>query len=364
MLILLLAAASAAPDIARPSEIRTFGDWVVGCDNRLDCRAIGQIPRDAADHLMLVIERAAEPAATASIRYPFGAFERCTTIHLFVDGQRLPGSLATECPHRMAVPLPPAPPRIQRPNPDARLEDPNLPWIAKGSLLEYRRPDGSVAGRVSLRGSAAALRYMDGRQRRAGTVTAIVARGAAAVETIPPPPALPTVAEVRPGRHEPAPVLGDRHAARLRKKEGCDPDVGPADFPSRAYRLDDRFSLHLLRCWQGPHNGSSLVLISRRGDGRDARPASFDYNASVGERSGPEVPPENAHWDEEKGRLVSHFRGECGRTEKWAWDGRMFRLIEQRAMVAEGPLSPNCGGDWITTWRAEVVGAAERRPRR
>lgn len=362
MLTLLLAAA-AAPDTARPSEIRTFGDWVVGCDNRLDCRAIGQIPRDASDHLMLVIERAAEPAATASIRYPFGAFEPCTTFHLFVDGQRL-GSFGSECPNRAGVPVPPAPLRTLRPNPDARLEDPNLPLIAKGSLLEYRRRDGSVAGRLSLRGAAAALRYMDERQRRAGTTTAIVARGTAAADTIPPPPALPTVAEIRSGRRGPVPVLGDRHAARLRRKEGCDPAVGPADFPSRAYRLDHRFSLTLLRCWQGPHDGSSLVLISRKGDARDARPASFDYNASVGERSGPGVPPENAEWDEGKGRLVSHFRGECGHTEEWAWDGRMFRLIEQRAMVAEGPLSPNCQGDWITTWRAEVVGAADKAPSR
>ncbi len=361
MLTLLLAAASAAPDIARPSESRTFGDWVVGCDNRLDCRAIGRIPRDAADHLMLVIERAAEPSATASIRYPFGAFEPCATFYLFVDGKRLPGGFASECPNT-AAPAPPAPPPMRRPNPDAGLEDPNFPAIAQGNVLEYRRPDGSVAGRVSVRGAAAALRYMDERQRRAGTTTAIVARGAAAAATIPLPPALPIVTERRPGAGGPVPMLSDRHATRLRKKQGCDPQIGPADFPARAYRLDDRSSLILLRCWQGPHNGSSLVLISRKADARDARPASFDYNASVGERSGRDVPPENADWDEEKGRLVSHFRGECGHTEEWAWDGRMFRLIEQKAMLAEGPLSPNCRGDWITTWRAEVVAAAGHAP--
>jgi hypothetical protein len=353
MLGLILAAASAST-MADPSDIRTFGDWAVGCDNRLDCRAIGRIPRGATDHLMLVIERAAEPAATATVRYPFDAFEPCTTFGVFVDGERQPGSFVSQCPHPRGTPAPPPWP-TPRPNPGARGVDPNLPAIANGSILEYRRRDGSVAGRVSLRGTAAALRYMDERQRRVSTVTALVARGSASAATIPPPPPLPVVAEVGPSRPGPGAALSDRDAARLRRREGCDARLEPADYPSESYRLDDRSSVILLRCWQGPHNGDSLVLIAHRRDARDARPAAFDYNGSVSERSGPTVPPENGHWDEEKGRLVSHFRAECGRAEEWAWDGHMFRLIEQRAMVAEAPLSSNCVGDWITTWKAQVI---------
>ena len=156
----------------------------------------------------------------------------------------------------------------------------------------------------------------------------------------------------------PATRLDERHAARLRRSHGCSPEVGPADHPSKSYRLDNRTSLILLRCWQGANNGASLVLIARRRDARDARPARFDYLATAGERSGPTVPPENARWDSGKGRLVSHFRSECGRMEEWAWDGGMFRLIEQRTMSAWA-LSPNCRADWITVWRAQVVDAAQ-----
>jgi hypothetical protein len=353
MLTLALAAASASA-MAQPGDIRTFGDWVVGCDNRLDCRAIGRMPRGATDHLMLVVERAAEPDATASILHPFDASEACTTIRIFIDGERAPGGFGSPCPHPPGTPPSPSRP-APRPDPRAWAADPNLPAIARGSLLEYRRPDGSVAGRVSLRGAAAALRYMDERQRRVGTVTAIVARGTAPAATIPLPPDLPAVAEVRPSRPGPGAALSAGHAARLRRREGCDPRLDPMDYPAQSYRLDDRSSLILLRCWQGPHEGSSLVLISRRQDARDSGPAAFDYNGSLSERSGRAVPPENAHWDEDKGRLVSHVRAECGRAEDWAWDGRMFRLIEQRAMVAEEPLSPNCRGDWITTWKARLA---------
>jgi hypothetical protein len=362
MLTLALAAASASA-MAQPGDIRTFGDWVVGCDNRLDCRAIGRSPRRTADHVMLVIERAADPEATATIRFPFDAFEPCTTFNIFVDGERQPTSFGSICPHPPGTPSPPPGPTT-RPSPRSRMNDPNLPAIARGSVLEYRRRDGSVAGRGSLRGAAAALRYMDERQHRAGTVTAIVARGTAAAATIQPPPVLPQIAEVRPSRPGPGAALGDRDAARLRRREGCDRGLDPIDYPAQSYRLDDRSSLILLRCWQGPHNGGSLVLISSRGDARDARPAAFDYNGSVSERSGATVPPENGHWDEAKGRLVSHFRAECGRAEEWAWDGRMFRLIEQRAMAAEEPISPNCQGDWITTWKAEVAPQGARRPPR
>ena len=357
---LLSAAAAAAIPAARPGELHRFQDWVVGCDNGLACRAIGHIPRGAGGHLTLVIERAPDALATAIVHYPFQAFEPCTTFDIFIDGERQPSSFISQCPHPPGTPAPPRAPPSRRPSPDTRLEDPLLPGIVRGSALEYRRRDGSVAGRVSLRGAAAALRYMDERQLRAGTTTAIVDRGTAAAGTMPPPPALPVIAEVRPGRPGRGPALSDRDAARLRRSEGCDPNVGAIDYPSESYRLDDRTSVVLLRCWQGPHNGGSLVLISRRADTRDARPASFDFNGSVGERSGPTVPPENAEWDEAKGRLVSHFRSECGRIEEWAWDGRMFRLIEQRAMNAEAPLSPNCRGEWITIWSAEIAGAADR----
>src|SRR3712207_5696064 len=58
-LLLLLAAqpapAPAAVDVAMPSEIHNFFDWVVTCDNGLRCEAVSLVPEEQPE---------AEPAAT------------------------------------------------------------------------------------------------------------------------------------------------------------------------------------------------------------------------------------------------------------------------------------------------------------
>ena len=46
LLALLTAAAAAAATTPQPSEVRTFQDWTVACDNGLGCEAIALLPPD------------------------------------------------------------------------------------------------------------------------------------------------------------------------------------------------------------------------------------------------------------------------------------------------------------------------------
>lgn len=328
--------AAAAP---QPGELRTFRDWIVGCDNGLACRATSLVPEGeelGEDGAMLSLSRG--PGAGAPPIISVGTED--VSAALLADGKRLPVRLESGSDGLVVRPADiPA----------------MLATLRSARRLEIRSNGGKERGAVSLAGVSAALLHMDERQRRAGTVTALVRPGRRGPGTVPPPPNLPRVVEVRPtaGAAPPARIAAARIAA-LQTAADCDPDLPLDDGGVEAHRLDDRTTLTLVPCWMGAYNATSLVLVSWRPDGGDARPASFDYNASAGERSGADVPPDGAYWDEEKGRLASFFKGrglgDCGSGQQWAWDGTMFRLIHAEAMG-------ECRGsiDYITTWRAEAV---------
>ena len=58
-ILLALAAAATAP---QPGELKTFRDWIVGCDNGRACQAVALVPEseDGENYLMLVVERGPE----------------------------------------------------------------------------------------------------------------------------------------------------------------------------------------------------------------------------------------------------------------------------------------------------------------
>jgi hypothetical protein len=224
--------------------------------------------------------------------------------------------------------------------------------------LEIKDSSAKVVARYSLRGAAAALRYMDAQQRRSGTVTALAALGTAPASSVPPAPPLPVVREVRPRRPGKGPPLSSRFAGPWLTKHQCSRRDYPAPEPS--YRLDDGHFLFFVDCHFGAHDSWPLVLTARSADGRDARAARFDFDSSINDAPGASEAPVNAGWDSDLGRLTSSLSGECGFIEEWAWDGGRFRLVGHVEMVSGtiDRFSANCGSDlqfWIPTWRARVV---------
>jgi hypothetical protein len=117
---------------------------------------------------MLVIERGPQAQAKAELRWtgPDGPQKRTT---LKVDGKsvaQVAGSVIEISPALAAA-------------------------LATGGRAQVTTVPGGKVGEASLGGLAAAMRYIDDKQKRVGTDTALVAKGAGRVVPVPPP--LPVV---------------------------------------------------------------------------------------------------------------------------------------------------------------------------
>jgi len=339
MILPLLLAAAAAGAAPQPSALKLFKDWAVGCDNVRACQAVALL-HDAADDngLTMSVARGAQPDAPVRIVVgpELGASDAKTgVVALAVDGKRLPSRL-TEVDGGALV--------------DAGGTAALLAALRTGTKLEALDADGKSLGAISLAGASAALLYMDDRQQRVGTVTALARPGLKPASAVPPPPPAPELAvppaSARPARKMPLPV-----AAAFRKKacDSGDKDDGSA---AETYRLDAAHSLAIVpdHCDSGAYNAASLLYVA--GDGGGWLPAAFDTDKPGAERDGPVQ--YNVDWNA-KDRLLEMYMkgrglGDCGTRQSYAWDGARFRLTFQAQM-------DECRGsiDWIPTWRAKVV---------
>lgn len=331
-MIAFLLAALAAP---HPSELRTFQDWTVGCDNGAACHAVALMPEDWPDDgLTMSVRRGPEAGAQPALAFEIGADSNAATVS--ADGKRLAVRLiGAEGQTRVA------------PADTAAM----IAALRSADRVELQSADGKPLGRVSLRGASAALLYMDEKQRRTGTATALVRPGSKPHPG--PPPPLPVV-EARPLSSARPLTLSPAAITALRRKHGC--EIGEVGGPDEAesFALGPAESLLLLACGSGAYNVSYVPFILRGGRGAPrAELAPFDVQEGWwGEEGKPMLI--NAGWDREKGLLGSFSKGrglgDCGSMAEYAWDGKAFRLVEQADMG-------ECRGsvDYITTWRAKVV---------
>lgn len=321
-LLLALAAATAAP---QPAPLKLFQDWTVGCDNGRACQAVALLPEGDWDATTLVVTRGAEPNAAPSFAIvpPEGA----TVAFAEAGATRL--ALAPD---------------------DAGLapRDPAafLGVLRGAAALRLLDAAGKPVSRVSLKGASAALLYIDDVQKRVGTATALVRRGARPAAAVPAPPPLPLIR--RPAASALPPPRLDRAALiKAHADTGCDRVARPEDV--MIARLDAANTLVLVPDWcgSGAYNFSSVALIAdNRGRVRAARfetpPGFQDDNVVV-----------NADWAEDTRLLAGYAKGrgigDCGAAQRYAWDGTRFRLVELSTMG-------ECRGslDWITIWRAAV----------
>jgi len=328
LLPLVLLAAVAAPQ-PRPGPLRTFGDWTAGCDNTGVCTMASLGPEGAAfPPVTLSLTRQPGPDGGWALAFETpGDAPPAAPAAVTIDGRRfaladLSGAAAGAVAREMA----------------------NGRTLAVLALRDRR-----LAG-VSLTGAAAALRWIDAQQGRAGTVTATVATGPRDAATVP--------------RRRPAPVIRalvangaaatatPRQLAAMRGAAGCNlpaaAGLGPA-----FHALGRGATLVLLPCSTGAYNLSSALFVLRAGRVERARvdaPTGFDATPATGtDRLASVV---NGRW--QGGELTSFARGrglgDCGVIQTLVWDGTALRLAEQSAMG-------ECRGNpyFITTWRARVV---------
>jgi hypothetical protein len=331
-LALLLAAATATP---QPADLKTFQDWIVGCDNGAACHAVALMPEDwPEDGLTMSVRRGPEAGAQPVLAFEIGADSNAAFVS--ADGKRQAVRLVGSEGQTKVAPADTAA---------------MIGVLRSADRVELQAADGKPLGTVSLKGASAALLYMDERQHRTGTATALVRPGTK--PAAPPPPPLPVVT-ARPVTSAKPLALTPAELAALRRKQGCTLDEvgGPEEAETAA--MTSAETLLLLACGSGAYNVSYVPFVLRRGRGGvEARPAAFDLDEPWWKDQGNPVLI-NAGWDSERGLLTSYSKGrglgDCGTTSEYAWDGSRFRLVEQAEMR-------ECRGsvDYITTWRARVV---------
>ncbi len=330
MLTLALLLLAADPTVGAS---QTYGDWAVACDNLRFCEmtsligAEGDWPEDGP--LGASISRAPGPQ---------GGFE------MAVDSAKATGSIALEIDGKQIAQGVPNGGAVRfRGVAAARI----VAALAEGSALTLVNAKGTIA-RVSLKGSSAALRFIDAGQGRAGTVTAAAAKGAKPAASVPAGPAAPRIAALR-GGGTPAKVSAVLRE-QMEKAAGCDEAATGSDRESevQTFALGGDATLALLPCGSGAYNINSVPFVVRGGK---AAAADVDYS---GDGSGEAAMLTNAWWDDKASVLSTHAKGrgigDCGESARYVWDGKGFRLIELRSMG-------ECRGSvhWLRTWKAEPV---------
>ncbi len=338
MLSAFIAPAPSAAQAPKPGALETYKDWTIGCDNRSRCEAVSLLPErgdwpDKPVALGLVREAGGAAAPEIWVSRDSRGQEQ---ISFLVDGRKIATAASKDG--------------------EARLQGPQAAALAvamaRGSTLEVRS-GSAVLGRPSLAGAAAAMRYMDARQGRAGTMAALVATGAMSANAVRPAPP-PTLIRRQLIPAGAAPVtLWREELAALGKFTGCADEMRDAS-PPELHRLSKTETLVLVPCGAGAYNFSAVPVIATGIPGRRSfRYAAFDYQPGWSENAAHPVLV-NASWTPEKSALESYAKGrgigDCGSSESYVWDGNRFRLVSASAMG-------ECRGawHWITTWSAKVV---------
>lgn len=332
MSLLLLLAASAIP-VAPVQPEKTFSSWTVACDNLRDCAGVGGIEQ-AGDGSAWVIHFTRRSGADAEVLVEaFPAFQESDPgpVNLRIDGKKTAfgfdsnGGAVGGAESLLAA-------------------------IAAARTVEVIDKSGKQAGLIPVSGASAALRWVDDRQGRASTVTALVAKGAKPASAVPPPPEAPRIT-VPPASSAAPKELGAGDIERIKRlSEYCDSDTNP-DWVPTYYRLDARSTLALVPCGMDAYQGNSLVLvIDEQGKWT---PATIECY----EPPYPESAPSDAFilteadWDPDNRLLLTMARGrginDCGMGASWAWEGTMFRLARYEALNTCIGAPP---GTWLPRW--------------
>lgn len=325
---------------AMPVQQRKFRDWIAVCDNGNACAAFGPAENESG-----FVRVAVQPGPDARPGVTVGLWPSesdAGSLGLTVDGQ----AFAVSPEEGEAVAGDPPRGVVQRQAADL------VRAMARGQsmVLTY----GAEAHIVSLSGAAAAFLWIDERQGRLDTPTALIRRGddrpAGAVPPGPPLPRVPVAPAISQAGLPEVPVL-PAGLARDSAVLECAADVSHLDAeftrPTVA-RLSDGVELWGVACFTGAYNFGTAYWLTGEG-GRDPRPAQF-YGAE-GEVDSVLV---NAGYDPAT-RTITAFNkgrglGDCGVSQAWVWSGRAFVLTHESAMTECWGVASDL---WPTYWRTD-----------
>jgi hypothetical protein len=320
--------------VPKPGELKTFADWTVGCDNTLRC-TLGSLLPEMGGEDMITLNLAREPGPVAA------------------GGGKI--SLALETRNDdAATKSPPASFAVDSKRIALHDVAALAAAIANAQSLKILDAKGGTLATLSLKGAAAALRYIDAQQGRAGSIDAVVAKGAAPSSA--PIPSLPIITAITPsGTHA---KLSGAQVATMRKRATCDlgsfsDGAGESITTPETYALGGGKSLVILPCSTGAYNLIGALFIV---DGTRITAAQLDARSgfeATGADTGTSV-KSVINGEFKDGVLTSYAKGrglgDCGSRQSFVWDATRFRLSEQADMG-------ECRGNiaYITTWRAKVI---------
>lgn len=331
----LIAGLLAMAGSARAEDV-VFKDWWVACDNVRACTAYG-FPTEEAYGAVLRVRR--EPQAEAAAEWD---------LNISADlAKGVSGPLDLAVDGKVVA-------RTERPEGG---EDDFRGWtiseaqapsllaaMARGETLEAKAGERTIVA-VSLAGVSAALRWMDDRQKRAGGVTALIAKGPAPASAVPAPPLAPLI---RPAKPVSQAGLTDTPPAAVKARiKSFDCQTQTLEDPSSA-RLAPGVVLWVIPCWVGAYQiGSVLVLADEKG--------GHARLADLGGEGGPEdrAAATNAEYDPDAQKLYAYAKGrglaDCGSSTTHAWTGKGFVLTERSELQICRGLPQDF---WVTMFRS------------
>lgn len=334
---LLLAGLSVSGPAMAGENDATFKDWWVACDNLRVCTAYGFPPDDEGD-AVLRVTREAQAGAVPDLDINLSAeMGKGVTgpLALAVDGKVVARTSAPDGPADDFRSWPVNAPQVPA----------LLAAIAKGEALAVKAGDRTVVT-LSLSGGSAALRWMDDRQKRAGGVTALVAKGPAPASAVPAPPALPVIRAAKAVSQDgltdtPPPAV----LARVKSFDcAADAPAGPS-----ASRLAPGVVLWAIPCWVGAYQTSSVLVLADENGGH-VRLVDLGGGGDAEDRA----TATSAEYDTDHQALYSYAKGrgiaDCGLSTTHVWTGNAFVLTERTELGACRGLSQDF---WVTTFRSK-----------
>jgi Protein of unknown function (DUF1176) len=330
LLTLALAAAAAmVQPMPQPTPLRTFREWIVGCDNGHVCEAWALMPEgfqdDTETYLQLALSRG--PEANAPLRLTWDN-DLSGPAALSVDGR----VIADRATQNMAL-------------------TPAMIDALRNGTVASLTLRGRPRIEASLSGLSASLLAIDEVQGRVGTRTAAARRGSRPMRAA--VPVLPVIVRPPPSSRPPRTISPARAAAII------GPDNARCAYSDRpvqldAYRLDATHSLVLIDhpCGNGAYNYfTTAMIVDERGR---VTPARFEVDPGMGRTGdGPGNEIVGAYYDATSRTIDSHAKGrgigDCGMSSSFVWNGSRFALASQAVMSA-----CRLRMGFIPVWRATV----------
>lgn len=323
----------------RPEPSVAYQNWITGCDNMRNCSAVAlQAPTIGTDgdtdhlEMMIGIPLATHRVPLVVFRFP-STLKHRPDLRIFVDQLEVP---------LMQVEMG----SVMIGGAEARQI---VQAMRKGQWIYLRDLKGEAVARTSLAGLTAALLRIDGQQGKQDTPDALVRRGKRiAFDDLPGYSvslSRPAAATKPPTEPKSKPFSDNR--------EQCGSDVPFEPAKPSFVRLDSKNSMAIVpwACGNGAYvRYANIMIIDDQGK---VRAAKFDYDNGI-TGDGPSNVQAEVVWLENERVLESATRfraiGDCGRTDRYIWDGNKFRLSEQWVM-------PECRGsyDRIRVWKADVA---------